>query len=174
MPAGTDDPLPHPTLEGTVMSKGADEDRYDVIVVGSGGGLIGAYAAAVRGLRTLVIEKTEYLGGTTSYSGAGMWLPGNAAEERAGVEDSPDAARPYLDAIVGDGAPAALREAFLQAGPAMIDELEENHWFRWFRWLGVPDYFADAPGSSARGRTIFPPDLPRAALGNLEPLIRRP
>ena len=149
-------------------------EQYDVIVVGSGAGLIGAYTAASRGLRTLVIEKTEYLGGTTSYSGAGIWLPGNAAELRAGVEDSPEAARPYLDAIVGDDAPASLREAFLQAGPRMIDELEENHWFQWFQWLGVPDYFADAPGSLAQGRTIFPPDLNRSELGNLEPLIRRP
>jgi 3-oxosteroid 1-dehydrogenase len=154
--------------------EGAAGDQYDVIVVGSGAGLIGAYAAAARGLRTLVIEKTEYLGGTTSYSGAGIWLPGNAAEERAGVEDSPDAARPYLDAIVGDDAPAALREAFLQAGPRMIDELEENHWFQWFTWRGVPDYFEGRPGAFAGGRTIFPPDLQRAALGNLEPLIRRP
>lgn len=150
------------------------EDRYDVIVVGSGAGLVGAYAAASRGLRTLVIEKTGYLGGTTSSSGAGIWLPGNAAEKRAGVEDSPDAAIPYLDAIVGDDAPASLREAFLRAGPQMIDELEENHWFRWFEWKGVPDYFEDRPGSSATGRTIFPPDLPRSELGNLASLIRPP
>lgn len=150
------------------------DDRYDVIVVGSGAGLIGAYAAASRGLRTLVVEKTGYLGGTTALSGAGIWLPGNAAGERAGVEDSPEAARPYLDAIVGDDAPAALREAFLQAGPRMIDELERNDRFRWFEWRGVPDYFEGRPGSSATGRTIFPPELRRAELGNLAALIRPP
>src|SRR5438128_12456904 len=108
------------------MSGEGTADSYDVIVVGSGAGLVGAYAAASRGLRTLVIEKTEYVGGTTSYSGAGIWLPGNAAERRAGVEDSPDMARPYLDAIIGDDAPVALREAFLHAGPLLIDELEMN------------------------------------------------
>lgn len=91
------------------MSGEGAADSYDVIVVGSGAGLVGAYAAASRGLRTLVIEKTEYVGGTTAYSGAGIWLPGNAAEQRAGVEDGPDVARPYLDAIVGDDSPAALR-----------------------------------------------------------------
>ncbi|MFG1923353.1 FAD-dependent oxidoreductase [Cryptosporangium sp. NPDC048952] len=149
-------------------------ESYDVVVVGSGAGLIGAYTAASRGLRTLVIEKTEFLGGTTAYSGAGIWLPGNAAELRAGVEDSPEAARPYLDALVGDDAPAVLREAFLQGGPVMIEELEQNHWFQWFQWLGVPDYFADAPGALAQGRTIFPPDLNRSELRNLEPLLRRP
>ncbi|MET0908322.1 MAG: FAD-binding protein, partial [Ilumatobacteraceae bacterium] len=41
----------------------APGERFDVIVVGSGGGLFGAYAAAVRGLRTLVIEKAAYVGG---------------------------------------------------------------------------------------------------------------
>lgn len=149
-------------------------DSYDVIVVGSGAGLVGAYAAASRGLRTLVIEKTEWVGGTTAYSGAGIWLPGNAAERRAGVEDSPDLARPYLDAIVGDDSPASLREAFLQAGPRMIDELERNPRFGQFVWRGVPDYFAGAPGSLPRGRTIFPQDFDRGELGDLEPLVRRP
>lgn len=147
---------------------------YDVIVVGSGAGLVGAYAAAARGLRTLVIEKTEYVGGTTAYSGAGIWIPGNAAEERAGIEDSADIARPYLDAIVGDDSPASLREAFLQVGPRMIDELETNPRFDQFVWRGVPDYFAGLPGSLPQGRTIFPPDIDRSELGDLEPLVRRP
>lgn len=105
------------------------EEQFDVIVVGSGGGLIGAYAAAKRGLLTLVIEKAPWIGGTTAYSGAGIWLPGNPAILRAGIEDSPDAARPYLDAIVGDDAPVELREAFLQCGPPMIAELENDDAF---------------------------------------------
>jgi 3-oxosteroid 1-dehydrogenase len=152
----------------------SDETTFDVIVVGSGAGLVGAYTAAARGLRTLVIEKTAYLGGTTSLSGAGIWLPGNAAQARAGQEDGPDAARPYLDEIVGDDAPVELREAFLQGGPRMIDRLEQNHWFQHFQWRGVPDYFEGRPGASVVGRTIFPPDLPRSALGNLATHIRPP
>lgn len=152
----------------------AGAERYDVIVVGSGGGLIGAYAAASRGLRTLVVEKTEWVGGTTAYSGAGLWLPGNAAEVRAGFTGGIDSARTYLDAIVGDDSPASLREAFLRAGPQMIDELELNPRFQHFLWSGVPDYFADAPGSFRKGRTIFPPDIARDELGDLESLVRRP
>lgn len=147
---------------------------YDVIVVGSGAGLVGAYAAAARGLKTLVLEKTEYVGGTTAYSGAGIWLPGNPAQERAGQTDSPDRARPYLDAIVGDDSPAELREAFLQAGPTMIAELEENPHFGEFFWLGVPDYFPEAPGAALEGRTIFPGEIDRAELGELEALVRPP
>ena len=153
---GTVDAAATPSRRCTSERRDGTTERYDVIVVGSGGGLIGAYAAASRGLRTLVIEKTEYVGGTTAYSGAGIWLPGNPAMGRAGIEDSPDAARPYLDAIVGDDAPASLREAFLQAGPPMIEELEQNPRFQQFAWRGVPDYFEGAAGQPQEG----PHDLP--------------
>jgi 3-oxosteroid 1-dehydrogenase len=153
---------------------GKTDESYDVVVVGSGGGLIGAYIAASRGLRTLVIEKTEFVGGTTAYSGAGLWLPGNAAERRGGVDASPASARPYLDAIIGDDAPSYLRKTYLHAGRHLIDELEQNPRFQSFFYYGVPDYFAGAPGSNAQGRTIFPPDLPVSELGELASLVRPP
>ena len=51
------------------------DDSYDVIVVGSGTGLMGAITAARKGMRTLVVEKGAYLGGSTAMSGGGMWLP---------------------------------------------------------------------------------------------------
>ncbi|MGC5255705.1 FAD-dependent oxidoreductase [Gordonia sp. DT218] len=156
------------------MQKNDSDDIYDVIVVGSGAGLVGALAAASRGLKTLVIEKTEFVGGTTAYSGSGLWLPGNAAERRGGVDSGPDKARPYLDEIVGDDAPTALREAFLQTGAPMIDELESFPQVGQFFWQGVPDYFEKAPNALPAGRTIFPQPLERAALGDLEPLVRRP
>src|SRR5438034_497520 len=54
---------------------------YDVVVVGSGAGaLVGAWAAARLGLRTVVLEKADRLGGTSAYSGGGMFLPGNSAD----------------------------------------------------------------------------------------------
>ena len=77
--------------------------EFDVIVVGSGGGaLAGAYSAAAAGLRTVVLEKTGLFGGTSSYSGGAMWLPGTTVQERAGLGDSTDAARTYLAAVLGD------------------------------------------------------------------------
>ena len=103
-----------------------------------------------------MIEKSEFVGGTTAWSGAGIWLPGNPAEVRAGLEGGSEAARPYLDAIIGDDAPVALREAYLEAGPRMIEELEADPAIGEFEWRGVPDYFADAPGALRKGRTIFP------------------
>lgn len=152
----------------------ADAERYDVIVVGSGGGLVGAWAAARRGLRTLVIEKAPWVGGTTALSGAGIWLPGNPAILRAGIEDSPEAARPYLDELVGDDAPEELRDAYLRAGPPMIEELEADPWFGPFAWRPIPEYYDGVRGFLKQGRTVFPGDLSRAELGDLEPLVRRP
>src|SRR5690242_20504314 len=105
-----------------------DEDTYDVVVVGSGGGLVGAYAAAARGLRTLVIEKTDKVGGTTCYSGAGLWYPGSAPIVRAGAEDGPEAGRTYLRSVVNDRSREALQDAYLKAGIEVIDELERNAW----------------------------------------------
>src|SRR5215470_19155722 len=111
----------------------ADEQAYDLVVVGSGGGgLVGAYVAASRGLRTLVIEKTTLVGGTTAYSGAGLWFPGSAPIARAGVPDDVARARTYLRAVVDDSSREALQDAYLDAGARLIDELEKNQWFQHF------------------------------------------
>src|SRR5262245_49721693 len=42
---------------------------FDVVVVGSGTGLLAAVAAGELGLRVLVAEKSEYLGGSTATTG---------------------------------------------------------------------------------------------------------
>ena len=151
----------------------AEEESFDVVVVGSGGGgLVGAYVAASRGLRTLVIEKTALFGGTTSYSGAGIWFPGSAPLARAGVEGVEDA-RTYLRSIVADSSRVSLQDAFLQAGTQLIDELEQNPLFQSFFYSPVPEYFAASPGASPAGHTIFPPAVSVAELGELAALVRR-
>lgn len=148
-------------------------ETYDLVVVGSGaGGLVGAYIAASRGLRTLVVEKTDRVGGTTAYSGAGIWYPGSAPVERAGVDDDVEAGRTYLRSVVGDDARIPLQDAYLASGRELIDELERNTWFQSFFHGPVPDYYAAAPGATAAGRTIFPPPIPVAELGELAALVR--
>ena len=53
---------------------------YDVVVVGAGGaGMAAALAAAHQGLDTLLVEKSNYFGGSTARSGGGVWIPGNYA-----------------------------------------------------------------------------------------------
>ena len=142
-----------------------ERDRYDVIVVGSGGGLFGAYAAA--GARSADAGDRE-VGVRRRHDRLvrRRHLAARATRPRcgAGLEGGSAAARPYLDAIIGDDAPVALREAYLEAGPRMIEELEADPAIGEFEWRGVPDYFADAPGALRKGRTIFPAEhRPRRA-----------
>jgi 3-oxosteroid 1-dehydrogenase len=138
----------------------------DVVIVGSGGGaLCGALAARQQGLDVLVVEKTEFVGGSTAMSGGGIWIPNNPVMQAAGANDSEAEALAYFDAIVGDVGPASSpgrRRAYVHNGPRLIAFLQE---------LGVPfryadgyaDYYCDAPGGKERGRTIeaFPFDTHR-------------
>ncbi|TDE27423.1 FAD-dependent oxidoreductase [Actinomadura sp. 6K520] len=148
------------------------DDEYDVVVAGSGAGaLTGALAAASRGLRTAVLEKTGLLGGTSAYSGAAIWLPGTRVQERAGIGDSTEAARAYLRAVLGDGG-AAHREAFLATAPELVEFLERDPALE-FEFRPFPDYF-DAPGRLRGGRSFVPLDLPVERLGELAGLVRPP
>ncbi len=132
----------------------AADHQCDVLVVGSGAGaLAGALLAATAGLRTIVIEKTDRYGGTTAYSGGGLWIPLSAPNQRAQVKDSREDVERYLDATVGPDH-RDLREAYLNAGPDVIDELERNPWLE-FEWRPFPDYYCEAPGAQVEGRSIY-------------------
>ena len=145
----------------------------DVVVVGSGGAaLTAAYTAASAGLRTLVLEKTQYFGGTSAYSGSGIWLPGNQAQHRAGVEDSVELGREYFRAVVGDDTPAARQDAYLRTGPELVEFLERDPLLQ-FAYGPFPDYF-EAPGRVPGGRDIFPVPLKAAELGELLAVLRKP
>ncbi len=130
------------------------DHQCDVLVVGSGAGaLAGALLAATAGLRTVVIEKTELFGGTTAYSGGGLWIPLSGPNQRAGVADSREDVDRYLDATVGQEH-RELRDAYLDAGPGVIEELERNPWIE-FEWRPFPDYFCEVPGAQTEGRSIY-------------------
>jgi 3-oxosteroid 1-dehydrogenase len=137
----------------TGRSAGWDID-CDVLVVGSGGGaLAGALLAATAGLRTVVVEKTDSFGGTTAYSGGGLWMPLSAPTQRAGIDDSMQLVDTYLDATVGADR-RFLRDAYIAAGPGVIDELETNPLLE-FEWRPFPDYYCEAAGAHEQGRSIY-------------------
>lgn len=94
------------------------DDECDVLMVGSdGGALTGAYTAARERLSVIVAEATGVFGGTTAYSGGGMWFPGNAVLCRAGAQDTLEDAKTYYRAVVGDRTPRELQDAYLDNGP---------------------------------------------------------
>jgi 3-oxosteroid 1-dehydrogenase len=139
---------------------------YDVIVVGSGAaGMTAALCTAQHGLRTLVVEKAEHFGGSTARSGGGIWVPNNHVVAAAGRPDSPEQASSYLEHIAGD-VPAELREAFLDAGPAMLAFVVAHTPLR-FRWVrDYADYYPEAPGGQPRGRSVEPLPFNTQLLGD--------
>ena len=154
------------------MVKQEWDEVFDTLVVGSGGGgLIGAYTAASRGLKTVVVEATDKFGGTTAYSGSGMWLPGNPVLQRHGEPDSAAAARTYYKAVVGTRTPESLQDAYLETGPKMIEDLERNPLFR-FEVYPWPDYYGRLPHAHPVGRHIISRALPAAELGDLRKDLR--
>src|ERR1700687_6284882 len=66
------------------LSEMPASEAYDVVVIGAGaGGMTAAAVAAAEGLSVLVIEKTEFVGGTTSWSGGMVWIPVNSKMKQA-------------------------------------------------------------------------------------------
>jgi 3-oxosteroid 1-dehydrogenase len=144
----------------------AGEPEFDLVIVGSGAaGLTAALTAARTGLRAVVIEKTEYFGGSTARSGGGVWIPGNVVLRQAGVADTPEQARDYLAHVAGADVPESLRNAFLEHGPAMLDLVLANTPLR-FAWVpNYSDYYPEAPGGKVSGRSIEPVPLDGRVLG---------
>ncbi len=129
----------------------------DLLMVGSGGGsMCAALLARRHGLETLILEKTDKVGGSTSMSSGVIWVPNNHLMKAAGVDDSFDRARTYFDATVGDAGPATSperRDNFLQQGPEVIKFLEEQG-VRFSYCDGLSDYYDDRPGGEPRGRSL--------------------
>ena len=146
------------------MSDESWDDEVDLLVLGTGaGGLAAAVTGADQGLSTLVLEKTEYLGGTTAYSAGTCWIPGNRfLEDDNDVEE----ASRYLDALVGDRAPRELREAYLARGGEMVEYLDRIGVGFWHSKT-VVDYHPEIPGVGPRPGAGAA-DLRRAGLGKAE------
>ena len=152
----------------------AGDTEFDLVVAGSGAaGMTAALTAAHLGLSVVVIEKNGFFGGSTARSGGGIWAPGNTVLRHAGVTDTPEQARAYL-AYVAEGVPAGRREALLEHGPDMLSLVLAMTPLR-FAWVpGYADYYPEAPGGLAAGRSIEPVPLDgrRVLGGELDRLAR--
>ena len=127
----------------------------DVLIVGSGGGgMVAALVANDHGQEALVLEKTAFYGGSTARSGGGIWIPCNYLMKQAGVDDSPEQARTYLQATVGGRSPQASRDAYVSNAAAMIDWLRAHTAASFSYMPGYSDYYPELPGGKPQGRAI--------------------
>lgn len=146
----------------------------DLVVIGSGaGGLSAALTGALSGLRVILCEKDEQLGGTTATSGGAIWIVGSRQEQAAGIADSIVDGRTYLQHEFGAYNRDELTEAFLGRGAEAIAFLEDNSPLK-FDLYPIPDYHADAPGGKAKGRTLATRDFDGRTLGDAFRLIKPP
>lgn len=127
----------------------------DVVVVGTGGGgMTAALVAKQAGLDVLMVEKSEYYGGSTALSGGGLWIPNNYLLQRDGLDDSLEKARTYFKHTIGSRTPQSLQDAYLENAPEMVKYLASNTRVRFHRSVGYADYYPERPGGMADGRAL--------------------
>jgi len=149
------------------------DEEYDVVVLGAGaGGMTAALVASLEGLRTLLIERSDQIGGTTARSSGTLWIPDNPEQRRHGVQDDAAAARTYLNTLVGARADPALRDAFLLAGPQMLAYLEARASIRFRSYLHSVDYRQDQEGAALGGRPLEPLPFDGRTLGRAFDRVR--
>jgi succinate dehydrogenase/fumarate reductase flavoprotein subunit len=149
--------------------------RYDVVVIGAGAaGMSAALFAAIRGAKTLLVEKTDFVGGTSAFSAGSIWIPNTRHASEVGASDSAANVERYLQQIVGNRADTALRASFLRAGPEAVDTLENHSEVKLRAYARHPDYRSELDGAVVAGRALEPLPFDGRLLGEAFKLVRPP
>ena len=151
------------------------DQPFDVVVIGAGGaGLSAALFAALDGARVLIVEHTQYVGGTTALSAGTTWVPGTQHAPKVNPSDTLQDAARYLDNAIGDRTPRTLRDAFLRHGFDAVQKLEAHTDVHYRPCPKHPDYISDLGGSTLNGRALEPLPFDGRLLGELFALLRPP
>ena len=156
--------------------QGLNESAYDLVVVGAGGaGMAAALFAAMEGASVLLVERTEYVGGTTAWSAGTSWIPGSQHAAKVNPNDTLAETARYLDNAVGERTSKVVRQAFLDNGRAAVDEVEARSELKYRPYPKHPDYISDLGGSTLSGRALEPMPFDARLLGReLFALLRPP
>src|SRR5690606_7503280 len=128
--------------------------EVDVLIIGSGAAwLLTAVVAAKHDLSVLVVEKSNYFGGTTAYSLGAPWIIDNKHQQTLNLEDSPEKGEQYLRQTLGNLYDADKVSAYIESGKDMVAFMESQTEVRW-DGIPMPDYFPEAQGA-AFGRTML-------------------
>src|SRR5258706_5381909 len=147
----------------------------DVLVAGwAAGGPAAAITARRHGLEVIVAEKAAQFGGTTALSGGWLWIPGHPMQAAIGVEDSAEEASTYLLHEAGEKFDPARINAFLVAGPRMVEWFQRETAVRFDPSATFADYHPDAPGGKPGGRSIVASAFDGRELGDMLGKLRAP
>jgi len=147
----------------------------DVLVAGSGaGGMAAAVTARKAGLDVLVAEKEPWFGGTTALSGGWLWIPNHPMQKEIGVADSIEDASTYLLHEAGEKYDPERVNAFLAAGPKMVEFFTRETAVKFDPSATFPDYHPDAPGGRPGGRSIVARAFDGRELGKRLKTLRPP
>jgi 3-oxosteroid 1-dehydrogenase len=131
-------------------------DATAVLVVGSGGAaLVAAIRAHDAGARVRILERSQYVGGTTAVSGGGMWIPCNHHMAEVGATDSREEALAYCVRLGAGRSQPALIETFVDRGADVIGYLEDHTPLR-VQPMTWPDYHPEFAGGKQSGRMLEP------------------
>ena len=117
-------------LSGAGCSTGGRTEwtsTYDWICAGSG---VAGLAATIRGhdlgMKTLLLEKTDKIGGITSQTGGGSWMPMHYLQKAAGIQDSREQALNYVYHVGSGYARKEYSEAYVDNAARVIDYLHQK------------------------------------------------
>jgi succinate dehydrogenase/fumarate reductase flavoprotein subunit len=144
----------------------------DVLVVGSGTGMAAALAAAERGLKVLIVEKSEYVGGSTARSGGALWLPASPILEENHAADTVPRAATYLESVVAGTAPPQRSAEFLANLGETVEMLRRTTPLRFMWAREYSDYHPEKPGGTAAGRTCECKPFNMSVLGEYRSRLR--
>ncbi len=130
--------------------------EVDVLALGSGlGSLTAAIVAHDLGKRVAVIDKSPKLGGVCAYSGGETFNPNNRQMREAGIEDSEEAAREYVDFIGAGFNDPELTDRLMEMRNEAMDYLTDRAKVDWICSTTQIDYYYPfAPGSHEGGRYL--------------------